>query len=97
MPLTSDPNVQGWFERHGLPWSEVIAAQLSDDGIEHVEEMKLLPIEMFLDLFAGEKFVIVKQKAKLAFDELAMERFNFVRHSYGFLHVLKGFCHIDIR
>ena len=41
--------------------------------------MKLLPIEMFLDLFAGEKFVIVKQKAKLAFDELAVERFNFAR------------------
>ena len=43
-----------------------------------VEEMKLLPTEMFLDLFAGEKF-IVKQKAKLAFDELAVENFNFAR------------------
>jgi len=43
MPLTSDPNVQGWFERHGFPWSDVITNQLLHDGIERVEEMKLLP------------------------------------------------------
>ena len=78
MPLTSDPNVQGWFERHGLPWSDVIATSLSQDGIERVEEMKLLPAARFLALFSSEKF-IVKQKAKLAFDDLAVEKFNFAR------------------
>ena len=78
MPLTSDPNVQGWFERHGLPWSDVIATSLSHDGIERVEEMKLLPADRFLALFSSEKF-IVKQKAKLAFDDLAVEKFNFAR------------------
>ena len=31
---------------------------------------------MFLELFSAEKF-IVKQKAKLAFDDLAVEKFNF--------------------
>ena len=51
MPLTSDPNEQGWFECHELPWSDVIATQLLDVGIERVEEMKFLPNETFLALF----------------------------------------------
>ena len=38
--------------------------------------MKLLPAARFLALFSSKKF-IVKQKAKLAFDDLAVENFNF--------------------
>ena len=78
MPFTSDSNVQGWFERRSLLWTDAIAAQLLHDGIERVEEMKLLPDDMFLALFSAKKF-IVRQKAKLAFDDLAVEKFNFAR------------------
>jgi len=39
-----------------------------------VEELKLLPSEKFLGLFLTEKLVI-KQKAKLAFEELASDKF----------------------
>ena len=61
MPLISNPNVQGWFEQHGLTSFYVITMQLLDDGIERVEEMKLLSDKKFLNLFSAEKF-IVKQK-----------------------------------
>ena len=58
MPLTSNPNVQGWFEHYGLPWSDVIATQLLNDRIKRVEETKLLPSDMFLDLFSAEQFIV---------------------------------------
>jgi len=58
MAMLLDSNVEGWFHRHSLPRSNDMDKQLSDDAIECIEEIKLLPDKKFLGLFAAKKFVV---------------------------------------
>jgi len=74
----SDINIERWFIDHGLPWSQATATNLYDAGIECIEDLKLYPADVFYALFQSEKF-IGKQKAKIAYQELANEEFDFKR------------------
>jgi len=78
MSSLSDSNLKGWFERHGLPWSDVLSKSLSDLGLSCVEELKFLQSERFNHLFAGGNF-IVREKAKLARKQLGQEAFSFAK------------------
>ena len=51
---------------------------LYDEGIEFIEDLKLYPEDVFYELFQSKKF-IVKQMAKIAYQELANEEFDFKR------------------
>ena len=69
--------LKDWFEQHGLPWTNEMAKDLCDEkGIQCIEDMKLLPQDMFLCLFQSSNF-IVREKAKLAFTRLTAESFSF--------------------
>lgn len=80
MPETTDCNLKKWPLDRGLPWSDTIATDFVEKGIECVEDLKLLPADLFHELFASQKF-IVKQKAKMAYRELASEEFDFKRQA----------------
>ena len=77
----TNPEIQHWFEKHGLPWSHVRGEAISEVGAECVEELKVvpkaLPKDMFLILswFDGEKFV-QRAKAEVAWTELTAERID---------------------
>ena len=65
-------DIQAWFVTRGLPWSDVLAKTIFDIGAGWVEDMKVIPEEMFLSLFSEETFV-EKAKAKIAWSELVSE------------------------
>lgn len=65
----TDNNVQRWFENHGLPFTNRIAKMLDDEGVQFVEQLKILGSSKFDELFANEKNII-KTQAQLAFKEL---------------------------
>jgi hypothetical protein len=45
-----------WFEQNGLSWTNEVAKDLSGKGIQCLEDMKLLPQDMFLALFESSTF-----------------------------------------
>ena len=73
-----DSDVKGWFLDHSLLWTDEIDKDLSGKGIECVEDLKLLPPEVFYDLFKAGSFT-VKEKAKHAHRELMKEKFEFAK------------------
>ena len=69
-------DVGGWFIDHGLPFTSDIANDLDDWGVKNVEEMKLLKLEDFLELFENEK-KIIKRKAEAVYkDDLTKKSFS---------------------
>jgi len=67
-----DKNVEGWFYRHALPFSDGVKISLDDWGVYCVEQLKLLPSEVFLGMFEHEK-LIVRETAKVALQKLKEE------------------------
>ena len=65
----ADSNIKGWFDRHSLPWSEGTAVLLEEQGVECVEDLKLLERSIVNSLFESAK-PIIKTKARLAWQEL---------------------------
>jgi len=53
-----DKNVEGWFYRHALPFSDGVKISLDDWGVYCVEQLKLLPSEVFLGMFEHEKLIV---------------------------------------
>ena len=73
----ADSNVKGWFDVHCLPWSDAIAKTLDDQGVEFVEDLKILNRAVFSHLFIDKK-PIVKTRADIAWKELGgRETFQF--------------------
>ena len=73
----ADSNVKGWFDAHCLKWSDAIAKTLDDQGVEFVEDLKILNRAVFSHLFM-EKKPIVKTRAEIAWKELGgREMFQF--------------------
>ena len=72
MPNQADTDLKGWFSMKGLPWNAQVITKLVDDGIECVEDLKLLPFDQFIDLISlsGPPRYIMKAKAKMSFLEL---------------------------
>ena len=50
-----DSNVKGWFDAHCLPWSDAISKTLDDQGVEFVEDLKILNRAVFYNLFMKKK------------------------------------------
>ncbi|KAK1742463.1 hypothetical protein QTG54_007028 [Skeletonema marinoi] len=67
-----DTNVEGWFSRHALPVTEGVKISLDDWGVYCVEQLKLLPSDIFLGMFDPEK-LIVRETAKIALEKLKEE------------------------
>ena len=65
----ADSNVKGCFDAHCLPWSDAIAKTLDDQGVEFVEDLKILNRDFFSHLFMDKK-PIVKTRADIAWKEL---------------------------
>ena len=73
----ADSNVKGWSDAHCLPWSDAIAKTLNDQGVEFVEDLKILNRAVFSHLFM-DKNTIVKTRAEIAWKELGgSETFQF--------------------
>ena len=53
-----DTDLFGWFERHALPVTDVVKFSLDEWGVLCVEQLKLLPSEVFLGMFDSEKFIV---------------------------------------
>ena len=53
-----DKNVEGWFYRHALPFSEGVKISLGDWGVYCVEQLKLLPDDVFLGMFEADKLIV---------------------------------------
>ena len=56
----ADFDVQSWFTRNGLPFSDAVSISLDNWGVECVEQLKMLEKKDFLDMFEEEKFIIKK-------------------------------------
>ena len=57
----ADSKMKGCFNAHCLPWSDGIAKTLNDQGVEFVEDLKILNRAVFSNLFMKKK-PIVKNK-----------------------------------
>ncbi len=65
-------SIKGWFTDRSLPWSDATVEKLDDQGVEYIEDLKLLEPAVFANLFKDQK-PIVRAKAKLAWEELMGE------------------------
>ena len=72
-----DSNVKVWFDVHCVPWSDAITKTLDDQGVEFVEDLKILNRYVFSHLFMDKKH-IVKTRADIAWKEVGgRETFQF--------------------
>ena len=69
MTSYADPNIEGWYSSHGLPWSGETATKLSELGVECVDDLKYLDQDAVDSLFKDEKPVL-KGKVKAAWKKL---------------------------
>jgi len=76
MAKVSEMDMNSWFERQGLTWSEKRYKVLYSADVGCVEEMKLLHTDILIDHFTEDPF-IVQAKAKLACKELLKKGFDF--------------------
>jgi hypothetical protein len=53
-----DLDLEGWFHRHALPYTDLVKISLDDWGVQCVEQLKLLPSDTFLGMYEPEKFVV---------------------------------------
>ena len=75
-------DIEGWFTDRQLPWSQEISQALEEFGTQCVEDLKLVPLENFLQLFsiAGQApKLVIAAKAKLAHKQLCDTKFEFHR------------------
>ena len=73
----ADSNVKGCFDAHFLPWSDAISKTLNEQGVEFVEDLKILNRAVFSHLLM-DKNPIVKTRADIAWKELGgHETFQF--------------------
>ena len=63
-----DTDVEGWFLRHKIPFTDGVQISLDDWGVQCVEQLKLLPSDIFLGMYDAEKLVVretaVSEKTK---------------------------------
>ena len=68
-------SLQDWFINRGLPFSEAVSNGLCEFGTDTVEELKLVPEDVFISWFAdlpkGKQI-----KAKLVLEQLKAEKFD---------------------
>ena len=69
MTSYADPNIEGWYSSHGLPWSGETATKLSELGVECVDDLKCLDRDAVDSLFKDEK-PVAKGKVKAAWKKL---------------------------
>ena len=74
--------IKDWFVSRGLLWSNVLDEAILEVGAECVEDLKVVPEDMFLSWFPGAKF-IQKEKAKVAWRELTSELINLKKTAKG--------------
>ena len=75
----ADTNVEQWFFNHRLPWSDDMKQKLDGQGVEYVEDLKILKRPVIVGLFEGAT-PVVKARADLAWKELGgRDTFEFKR------------------
>ena len=57
--------MKGWFDEHCLLWYDAIAKTLDDQGVEFVEDLKILNRAVFSHFFMDKK-PIVKTSLEIA-------------------------------
>lgn len=78
-----DKNVEGWFYRHALPFSDGVKISLDDWGVYCVEQLKLLPSDVFLGMFEHDKLIVRETAVSL---KKFAPSFSFV--TSPFVHIL---------
>lgn len=78
-----DKNVEGWFHRHALPFSDGVKISLDDWGVYCIEQLKLLPDDVFLGMFEADKLIVRETAVSL---KLFAPSFTFV--SSPFVHII---------
>ena len=53
-----DTDLEGWFLRHKIPYTHGVQISLDDWGVQCVEQLKLLPSDVFLGMYEAEKLVV---------------------------------------
>ena len=53
-----DTDLEGWFLRHKIPYTDGVQISLDDWGVQCVEQLKLLPSDVFLGMYEAEKLVV---------------------------------------
>ena len=71
-PNQSNANLERWILNHGLPWNDTIEKFFFKQGVNVVEDIKVIKRSLFLEQFEHEK-PVVQTKAKLAWKELGGE------------------------
>lgn len=86
-----DTNVEGWFNRHALPVTEGVRISLDDWGVACVEQLKLLPSDVFVGMFDSEKLV-VRETAVSPFVSNKFLSFWFCCMLYHHLFTIQSCC-----
>ena len=70
-------DVVGWFASNGLPYTATVANDVTVVwGIKTVEDMKIMPVEDFVNLFRDETQKIIAIKAARVHEDLVKEAYS---------------------
>ena len=65
----ADKDVKGYFQQRNLPWTNDIKAKLEEEGVDFVEDLKLLDKNFRKNLFQEEK-PIIRKRADIMWNNL---------------------------
>ena len=80
-----DTNLEGWFLRHKIPYTEGVQISLDDWGVQCVEQLKLLPSDVFLGMYEAEKLVVKETAVSEGDNNVLMGRSGST--TYYFLYI----------
>lgn len=89
-----DTNVEGWFSRHALPVTEGVKISLDDWGVYCVEQLKLLPSDIFLGMFDPEKLIV--RETAVSPKMLPIRQVLVLLHRHLFISCCCYFTHLII-
>ena len=80
-----DTDLEGWFLRHKIPYTDGVQISLDDWGVQCVEQLKLLPSDVFLGMYEAEKLV-VRETAVSEGDNIVLMCRSTSRYLYSWPH-----------
>ncbi len=75
-----DTDLEGWFLRHKIPYTDGVQISLDDWGVQCVEQLKLLPSDVFLGMYEAEKLVVRETAVSEGDNNVLMVRTGYILH-----------------
>lgn len=83
-----DTDLEGWFLRHKIPYTHGVQISLDDWGVQCVEQLKLLPSDVFLGMYEAEKLVVRETAVSEGYNNALMGRGGlFISSRYSPPHI----------